>query len=112
MIYFIRQVGTSITKVGYTANDPAKRLGELQTGNPNALELVAWIDGEMPVERLLHALLWEHRTRGEWYDLPYDLMCAVEDCCKPADKRQPIDFTIDRRTMAIHDALMDDVHNR
>jgi hypothetical protein len=65
-VYFLQCGG--LIKIGF-ARDVAKRLAELQTGNPEPLKLVAVIPGCLPsVERRYHREFATARRRGEWFD--------------------------------------------
>lgn len=66
VVYFIRC--GEFVKIGYTRGEDAKsRLQSLQTGNPQALELLATAIGDMSDERALHKEFDEYRTAGEWF---------------------------------------------
>lgn len=68
MVYFIRAVDSEFVKIG-TAQDPDKRLRELQTGCPFALVVEGRLPGGVDAERMVHAKLDKHRFRGEWFVL-------------------------------------------
>lgn len=68
MIYFISN-GT-YTKIG-KADDPEKRLKELQTGCPEKLEIKLVIDGGEDKEKMLHKALNKYRYRGEWFQINF-----------------------------------------
>jgi hypothetical protein len=67
-VYAIRQcTGSRLIKIG-RAEDPRKRLADIQSMNASALELVGLSHGA-ELEPDLH---WEHRSwraHGEWFDL-------------------------------------------
>lgn len=65
MIYFITD--GRYTKIG-KADDPEKRLKELQTGNPFPLTLIKSIDGSFEEESNIHKSLSIYRMNGEWFD--------------------------------------------
>lgn len=72
MIYFITD-GT-YTKVGYTSSTfdgrYIKRIKQLQTANPNKLELLGVIaNGDIKMEKKIHKKLKDRHVRGEWFDL-------------------------------------------
>ncbi len=67
MVYFITQ-NNKFVKVGVSGN-PAARIKELQTGNPNKLVLWFCIGGGQAEEQYLHRILSCVRTRGEWFEL-------------------------------------------
>ncbi len=41
-------------KIGYTKNQPSRRVSDFQTGNPRKLKLIGFIHGDMALEALLH----------------------------------------------------------
>jgi len=53
-------------KVGYSVN-PEARVGELQTGNPRQLHLLAKVRGTREDERALHAKYIQYNLIGEWF---------------------------------------------
>ena len=67
MIYAMQAGDNGPVKIGIAIN-PASRLRELQTGNPQALRIVEKIDAPDRQERFLHERLKEHRIRGEWFN--------------------------------------------
>lgn len=69
MIYFISN-GT-YTKIG-KADEPKKRLKELQTGCSEKLEIKLVIDGGEDKERMLHKALNKYRFRGEWFQIDFN----------------------------------------
>ena len=69
VIYVIAPEGSSVVKIGHTANKPTDRVGSLQTGNPERL-VVRWAaEGDEALERHLHFVFKDYRIRGEWFDL-------------------------------------------
>ena len=66
MIYFVRGQRSGMVKIGYTARLKG-RLGALQTGSPESLELVGFIDGDRTTERELHERFKDARAHGEWF---------------------------------------------
>lgn len=75
MVYFITD--GRYTKIG-CGNDPAKRLLELQTGNPLELYLVKTIEGSFEEEKAIHKSLSLYHVRGEWYDFNQFDDCVLE----------------------------------
>lgn len=72
-IYFIREVNSHYVKIGY-ANDPVKRVGELQIGNPHDLIIahaiqVADAATAKRIEHVFHVRFQSALVRGEWYVL-------------------------------------------
>ena len=66
MIYYILS-GMDFVKIGVTEQKPAKRLKEMQTGNPEMLTLLVTHDGGRDLERKIHNYLFRHQKRGEWF---------------------------------------------
>jgi len=69
-IYFIQSGEHGPIKIGYS-NKPARRVPELQTGNPKELLLRGVIPGDLTVERKLHERFEPARIRGEWFGREY-----------------------------------------
>jgi len=70
MIYFVRS--GKFIKIG-TSIDPNKRLGSLQTANPNKLKVRAVLNGGYKTEIGLHQLFEKSRIRGEWFRLTEEI---------------------------------------
>lgn len=67
-IYFVQaQVDDGPIKIGYTGGDPLRRLSQLRTGSPVALELISTIPGSREDEQQLHVLHRHDRIGGEWF---------------------------------------------
>jgi DNA-binding Xre family transcriptional regulator len=74
-IYAIDAVGTGLVKIGCTRGDVQTRLAALQTGQPNALQLVASALVETDpgsIERAIHRGLEASHQRGEWFAIAMD----------------------------------------
>lgn len=71
-VYFIYQLskGPNALKIGRSGNRDA-RLKQLQTGNPNELLIVGWIeaDDDAVLERSLHIQFADFRRMGEWFEI-------------------------------------------
>lgn len=78
-VYFIRQVGTNLIKVGW-AKEPTERMKTLQTGSPHAFELLAVGDGGAREEHALHRRFAEAHVRGEWFRMSGDIALAIALC--------------------------------
>ena len=67
-VYAIREKGTGHIKLGIS-RDPQQRLAQLQTGNSQELELVAYrqATNRFAEERAIHADAAAYRLRGEWF---------------------------------------------
>lgn len=77
MIYFAQADGTDLVKIGYTGGDPAKRIGELQTGCPYKLVLLASIEGNEQREARWHKDFAADRVSGEWFKLTPRLILEI-----------------------------------
>ena len=87
MIYFIRQENTGFVKIGYSAN-PVKRLSTLQVANPNKLYILGIAKGNVDDEWAYQKRYFEYFVRGEWFDLPDDIIKRIEKwipCCEKGD---------------------------
>jgi hypothetical protein len=67
-VYFIEAIGTNRVKIGH-AEDPEKRLAELQTASPFDLQLLFSFPGDEALEAQYHAKYAHLRVRpnGEWF---------------------------------------------
>lgn len=66
MIYFIQTADNQYIKIG-KADNPAKRIAELQTGAPLRLKILATMPGGHEIERAIHQRFSHLRTQGEWF---------------------------------------------
>ncbi len=66
MIYFIQSGYGGPIKIGKT-NDVWRRLGDIQTHNPEKLTILGVLDETPGMEMHLHVLFRDLRIRGEWY---------------------------------------------
>lgn len=77
-VYFIRSASpVGELKIG-TARNPRARRGQLQTGNPHRLDVLAVIPGGTQEETDLHKQFAHLHIRGEWYLPGDDLMAYIE----------------------------------
>lgn len=65
-VYFVQGASGGPIKIGYST-DVAKRIGDLQTGSPLPLCLLAVADGGLDYETYLHRAFEDERTHGEWF---------------------------------------------
>ncbi len=72
-IYFIQGITGGPIKIGYTKNDPEKRLYSLGQMSPIPLKIIATMDGLRQTERKLHVQFAHIRRHGEWFE-PSDEM--------------------------------------
>lgn len=72
-LYIIRQKNDKTIKIGIS-DDVRKRLSQLQTGNPNRLELLRTLDcgnreTALRIEQVLHKRYASKRLQGEWFQV-------------------------------------------
>lgn len=65
-VYFIQRGARGDIKIGYSAN-PGRRLAALQTGCPEALQLIATLPGSTRTEHELHRRFASLHVNGEWF---------------------------------------------
>lgn len=80
-VYFIGEdeSGCSPIKIGATKNIEVRKR-DLQTGNPQELRLLGWIDAanSFQLERHLHQQFAAARVRGEWFSIePTDILLIL-----------------------------------
>ena len=78
MVYFIQGTDSGRVKIGATVNVPT-RLGELQTGSPKKLKVLAVIESETErsADRKYHPRFASSRIHGEWFNPSPDLMAFI-----------------------------------
>ncbi len=74
MIYFILNPKLNVVKIGYTEKDVLTRLAQLKTGNSEPLVVVTTIEGDINVEKSLHAKFAKYRKQGEWFNLSEEII--------------------------------------
>jgi hypothetical protein len=110
-VYVIHAQGCGLFKIGW-AKDPAKRIRDLQTASPDALELVGSRPGTLRDEADLHRRFRPLRIRGEWFALaPEDVQAilGVAYARTPANPRtqRTLDWVLGQRDpRAIDRAMM------
>jgi len=67
MIYFIKSKSKNAVKIGFTNNNPRKRLSVLQVGSLDKLSLLKVISGDLKLERAIHLTFHRFRLKGEWF---------------------------------------------
>lgn len=65
-------------KIGYSVN-PEARVGELQTGNPRELYLLAKMPGTLADEKAIHARFKHLNLIGEWFKGNLELIHSFDD---------------------------------
>lgn len=86
-VYIIRTEGTNFYKIGRTKN-VEQRIYSLRTANPYPVEVVlaCRIDEAFKVEAYLHYKLQRYSIRGEWFELPKDILDKIKDKLYVLDK--------------------------
>lgn len=90
-VYFVTAEGLDLVKIGFTENDPLKRLSALQTGSPLKLRILGLIEGvSLQIEKSIHQILADHRIIGEWFEseAAEQLLCTYSE---PAESDQDDD---------------------
>jgi hypothetical protein len=78
-IYFIQADENGPIKIGFTSDDPNRRLSQLQTGNASALKLLGAIKGTFARERQFHIALSKWRLQGEWFESHPTVLATIQD---------------------------------
>lgn len=89
-VYLLMQVdpiGEETFKVGISKNEPTLRLKQLQTGNPNEINVLKVYESEnyKNIEKLLHREYQHNKTLAdnEWFSLSNeDVMDFIPECEK------------------------------
>ncbi len=77
-VYFVRASESGHIKIGFTAGDPMVRMGALQTGNHEELQLIVAIRAPQTKERELHQRFAALNTKGEWFKSDPSLLGFIE----------------------------------
>ena len=75
IVYFLRC--GDFVKVGY-ASDAPSRVRHIRVSNPYPVDLIAWARGGRDEEARIHAIIKNHRHKGEWFRVAEQLMVIVE----------------------------------
>jgi hypothetical protein len=68
VVYVVQAGKEGPVKIGWTKGPVEKRLGMLQVGCPDLLNLLyVFVKGDRNLEKFLHRRLHHHWYRGEWY---------------------------------------------
>ena len=95
-IYLINIENTDFYKIGFTKQDPGKRLKALQTGNPIKLILTDYYTTDLAteVETAMHNLFSYKKIEeklditllGEWFVLDEDFVNDFKEKCKTIEE--------------------------
>lgn len=84
-IYFIQMDLIGPIKIGI-AQDPYRRMAELQVASPYELKMLYFFPSTMKTEREIHNLLSNDNIRGEWFHPTRKVLSEIEEQ-KTIDKR-------------------------
>jgi hypothetical protein len=91
-IYLILEVdvhGNERHKIGFTKNQPEKRLKALQTGNSNNLTILKTFKSKhyQLLEKWLHGKFFNQKTEteNEWFTLTNEQVMLFDSICKEYD---------------------------
>jgi len=77
-VYFIQESGSMAIKIG-TAKDVDGRVRDMSVSTPHLLTVLAVIDGDRDVERVLHRRFAHARIRGEWFHPVPELLAYISE---------------------------------
>lgn len=77
-IYFIKNERCEVVKIGLS-REPLKRLGQLQIGSVDPLQILGVLEGGEAEERALHERFSRYRRRGEWFDFTGELKTFAQE---------------------------------
>lgn len=78
-VYFILATESKRIKIGYTEWKPESRMGSLQVGMPEKLELLGWMEGSRADEATIQRQFAHLQSVGEWFDDNADLRAFIDD---------------------------------
>lgn len=82
----VNQHGEEHHKIGISKNEPEKRLKQLQTGNPNRIDILKFYESKnyKRIERWLHSKFINKKTlaENEWFKLNDEDIFEFEESCK------------------------------
>ena len=86
-VYFIQ--ADEVIKIGYSLS-PELRLGQLQVGSGQTLELIGIMDGTVMTERKIQKKFEHLRIRGEWFQATTELIEFIDSVrLKPVEPTPP-----------------------
>ncbi len=90
LLFQVNEHGDELHKIGISKNHPDLRLKQLQTGNPNKIQVLSFYESVnyKKVEQLLHAHYSLRRTLAgnEWFNLTNDEVLGFIEQCKKTDE--------------------------
>lgn len=88
LVYFIESEGLGLIKIGKTKNDPRQRLSNLNTGNPDKLNIIGVLAGDDDTEKELHERFKHIRHKNEWFHGTEELRDFIEKNTVPYGSKE------------------------
>jgi len=88
MIYFVTARDIGRVKIGFS-EDPRNRFVKIRADSPVPLALERICEGDVEVERAIHAMFEHHRVVGEWFSLSDEVelfMLTLDEVVKAEKK--------------------------
>lgn len=79
--------GKYVYKVGYSKNNPLKRIKQLQTGSPNEISIESFYESihARKIETVIHRLKKPNRIMGEWFMFNENEVSEFKTLCSTID---------------------------
>jgi hypothetical protein len=90
-VYFVQVGTTGSIKIGFTKNDPALRIRQLQDTSPHKMRWIGYLRAPRSKEADLHKQFAEEWMRGEWFHSSERLLSYVRAVCPRFDGRTAYD---------------------
>lgn len=84
LVYFLQGDTTKRIKIGFSF-EPYRRLGLLQCGSPDKLNMLGFMAAQRSVEHLLHQKFIRYKVHGEWFEEHKELTDYIFANCAPMD---------------------------
>ena len=88
-VYMIQAGEDGPVKIGY-ADDPVKRLSELQVAHYRTLRIIRILEGTRETEATLHDRFLDLRMRGEWFSFSSAMLGNVGTIDVPREQEPEI----------------------
>ena len=89
LILEVNEHGEEHHKIGISKNEPIKRLKQLQTGNPNRIDILKFYESKnyKRIEKWLHSRFITKKTlaENEWFNLSDEDVLNFNETCKKID---------------------------
>lgn len=101
-LYFVQGEQTGLIKIG-SSTSPINRLESMQTGSPEKLKLLFYIDNAVESERVMHEQFAGVRHRGEWFKPTPELLDRMKELWRRRQARRA--ELMDRDPVAFYNFL-------